>query len=115
MLDTERETDDGDAAENSEREVDKGDFPPAENNPKDIEHDRQATGIGMVCHFMAERHQAEQSEFEKLHAEWNADDSDAGNQTGHKVQYGSQNTSEEEPENISDYTHNNTISKFFAI
>lgn len=57
-----------------------GNFPPAGNNPQNIEGDLKAAAVRHDFHIFSKRAERQPGQFEQLHAERNADDSNTHQQ-----------------------------------
>ena len=78
MLETERDADYGQAADDSEPYMQQGDFDAAEDDPDDVHCNGKTAGVVRSGgHFMSERPEGESCYLEQLQSEWNADDGDA--------------------------------------
>lgn len=89
MLDSERDTYDGNAAEGSERQVEQGDLDASYKYPDHIHYDCKASAvIGTRHNFMTERPKSKRSDLDKLYSERNADDGDAGQKTDNPIIHG---------------------------
>ena len=106
MLETERNADDGDAADEAESEMGHGNLPPTEKNPKDIHKDVETSGsIVSFYDFSAERPQGESTEFPQLKAERDTDDGNAEEKAYQEISERNQESAQHEPENVTDEFH----------
>ena len=106
MLYAPRNTDDGDAEQQAETDVNEGDLPPSKENPKKIHNNGQAARIVRAADdIVSERPEGVGAEFEELHAERNADDGDAHQQAIEVVQDGCNQAAEQQPKNIAEKFH----------
>ena len=98
MLDAERDADDGDAADEAENEMGRGNLPPPDKDPEDVHTDAQTTcRILSLDDFRAERPEGEDAEFPKLTAERDADDGDAEKQPGQEISERDKKSAQHEP------------------
>ena len=106
MLYAKGDADDCYAADQAENQVDDGYFPPSEQNPDQIHHDRDASGLaGSVDYLTAEGPEGVIGELEELQPEGYADDGDAHQQTHQYIDDGDKQASQNKPEYVSQRFH----------
>ena len=98
MLQAQRYADDGDAEDDAEPHMHKGDFDATADNPDDVHQNRQATSvIRTCCHFTSEGPEGESCHLEQLHPERNADDGQTEKQADNGIIETDQNASKHQP------------------
>ena len=106
MLLSERDSDDGDAAQYSEEEVNKSYLPPPQKDPQHIHHNRKASGFTRLrFDIFSERPQSQSGQLQQLDSERNPDDGDAEQKADDDINAGNQSTSENKPKDVSQKTH----------
>ena len=111
MLDSPGDSYYGDKAYECAEQVDKGDFPPAQEDPYEVHHyGKAARPSGPVHQFTAERPEGICPQFEQLESERDADDGDAQQQACDVVYHGDYKTAQYEPQYIPKRFHLSGIS-----
>lgn len=99
MLLCEGEADDADAEQDCEDQVDDRDPDPADQDPDDVHDDGEGCRRLMFVHyFFSEGQEAEKGQLDALHAEGDADDGDAENQSADQIAQEHEKSSEDDPE-----------------
>lgn len=107
MLHAPRDAHDGDAEQQAEYAVDNGNLPPAEQDPEQVHHRGEATGLARPeDHRMAERPESKRPQLEELQPERNPDDGHAHHQAHDEIQDRNDEAAEEQPEDIAEKSHN---------
>ena len=98
MLESEWYADDGQAAGDTEAQMEQGDLDASEDYPDDVhDHNQTAGVIRTGDYFMTERPERQPCHLEKLQSEWNTDDGQAEQQSHNSVIETDQNASEQQP------------------
>ena len=95
-----RDSDNRDAQDKSQEEVAKSQQPPAYKKPDDVQKERYR--FPFVTDFLAERVQGNAGQLEALQTDGNADNGDAPHAAGKKPSKSTDESSKDDPENISD-------------
>ena len=106
MLQGKGDAHDGEQEDNAAYHVQKGNLPPAQQDPEKVHHHGHATGlIGAVHQLVPERPQGIGPQLEQLKPKRNADERKAHHQTHHIVDEGDEDAAQQQPENITDKVH----------
>ena len=106
VLEAEGDAHDGDAEKEAEGKVEEGYLPPAEEDPDEVHHGRYTAGlVGAIDKFMAERPEGIGSQHEELDAEGYADDGDAHQKAHDEVDEGDNDSTQNQPEDITEKFH----------
>lgn len=98
MLESEWYADDGQAAGDTEAQMEQGNLDASEDYPDDVhDHSQTAGVIRPGDYFMTERPERQPCHLEKLQSEWNTDDGQAEQQSHNSVIETDQNASEQQP------------------
>ena len=95
-----RDSDNRDAQDKSQEEVAKSQQPPAYKKPDDVQKERNR--FPFVTDFLAERVQRDTGQLEALQSDRNADNGDAPQAAGKKPSKSTDESAEDDPENITD-------------
>ena len=113
MLSCEGNTDDGNEEYGSKNEMDQCCIESAENKPDDIKEQGKTTFPPLLGHnFFSEWPEYQSCNFEALQSPGNTYDGNAQNKSSEYIAQGSKESSEDEPDDISDYIHAMKIRKF---
>lgn len=86
MLQAERDAYDGDAAGDTEAQMEQGNLDASEDYPDDVhDHSQTAGVIRPGDYFMSERPESNSCHLEKLQSEWNTDDGQAEQQSDNGI------------------------------
>lgn len=106
-LDAKRNADDGNAVQQSGAHVAERHPHAGQHEPHDVDqHRSHATA---VYHGLAERGQRQSRHFERLYAQWNADDGDAQHQSDDGPAGGQEQTAQKQLQNIAKKSHGNMV------
>lgn len=107
MLPRKRDTDDGNGEQQAKQQVPKRHPDTTCKYPDDIEDGGQAA-CWRICfsHICPKRHQRQQSYFKALQAKRNTNDGNAKAEAYNKIPYSGEETAKNQPDNISNQTHN---------
>lgn len=106
MLASPWQADDGQAEEQTEKEVEQTGDDAAREQPDHIENEREATrGRRIAPHCCPERPKSKQAELESLPSKRQADNGDGQRKTAGEIAESSLKTAENEPKQISDDAH----------
>jgi hypothetical protein len=102
MLDSERNTDDGNAENGTNANMKQSHLDSAEDYPDDVHSYIQAAGIIRSClHFSSERTECKTGNLHQLKSEWDTDDGNAVKNAKHEVTYADKDATEQHPKDIS--------------
>ena len=106
MLQAEWDADDGAAEDNAHCQVTQRHLNTTKQNPEDVEQQRQATHrLLTLRHLAAEWPEGEHTQLYNLNSEWNTNDCKAEHQTSDDVAQREEQTTEDDPDNVSDKIH----------
>ena len=99
------EADDCYGAEQTHDNMKYGNFPPAGDNPQNIERYLKATAVRHNLHIFSKGAKCQSCQLEQLHTEGNADDSKTHQQAKNRIINSYKESSQKEPQNITQSTH----------
>ena len=101
-----RETDDGDAKQQTKAKMGQGDPEATDEEPKNVhEHVKASAVLRLVNNVRAERPQRENAQPHGGNTERYADDGDHQQQRGYEILYRNAKSTEDEPNDVSQYFH----------
>lgn len=102
----EGDADDGDEQQGGADKMNQGDLPAEEYEPDQVQNQiERAIGLWGGDHFLAKWRQVGSANPDGLDAEGNADDGDAPDQAADEVAQAGKEPAEDEPEDVSETTH----------
>lgn len=106
VLEPQWNTDNCDAENEAECQMQRGNLPPTTENPYQIHNHGYATGlIRAIYQLMTKWPQGVRAQFEQLNAKWYAYDCDAHQQSHQIVNQGDDNPAKDKPENVAKRFH----------
>lgn len=101
MLPAPGNTNNGDAEQQSEKQVGKGYPNTAYQYPDDVENGRQATCLPRYFPYLPpERQQRKQADLETLQAKWNTNNGKTKQQAAHHILYKGDESAENKPDDV---------------
>lgn len=106
-LDTERDTNDGDAVQQAGKYVANRHPQAGQHEPDDVQ--QHGSHAAAILHGLTKRGQREPRHLERLNTQWNAHNGDAQHQTDNGPAGGEQQSTQNQPQNITKKSHTHMI------